>query len=816
MLHNNVDALCLNGGNLVGAHHTGQEAILGVVLKVTTAVGGAVNVVAGTVQAGNVGLQAVVADDLADLGHDLGVEGGGHNVLRGEGGGSQLALVVAQQAGGQTLGTVLVTGAGGFHALDGHGPVEGVADQGVHLVEGHLIQQLVPLGIVVVQTDHIVQLDAVLGAQGGHLDALVVGRIVTDVLQILLEQLGQGQLNGFGGQGAVPVRAAQPGHGFLNTLVQVGVGAGKLVGDGGAVFAGGIGGGVEGVLGPGVGQVGVAVGGHLAVGGLDGVALGSQNVVDGVVGIGGGGEVVVTGVEDVGAGAVGVVGSDVALVDGHGQRLGSARLDAAGLAEADQRNGRLLHTVFLVVVGVGALDIDLHGLFARHITGVGDLDGDGVGVIGGIVADVHIADSKVGVAHAVAEGVCHDIAVGVVACVAVIGDEVLVAGFVVLVAYIDAFLVDHVGLCLGGNIAALNVAFVDSGGEVPHSGGAEVVVAVGIDQAAGGVDLAGQDLGHGVDAGDAHVTDPQRGVDVVLVVLEEIDLQGVGGVDQQDGLFDGAVLLHLGNVLQHRLLVLVKRQIVDLAVGKVSTLAADAGQGHDSGIAVLGNAVLDLVGVDIPRHLGGDLTGSGDHTALGAGVVLAGADGVEVPQRGVDGDTDLFEGGAQGVGGGGINIAGAGAAVHEVDAAAGEGADLRVGSQRQRIVVVHQQGSALGLDLLGQSQTVVDHLLGGVEVTGVILGVGVLVLQLPEAAAEAGRHGVVELCGKHGQRHEKDHNDRAEDRQDFPQRNGLTLSLFVGFFQSLFLGLYVFHLVFSLLVFSVVSINKPPDSGSLP
>ena len=43
---------------------------------------------------------------------------------------------------------------------------------------------------------------------------------------------------------------------------RVGVGAGQLVGDGGAVFAGGLGGGVEGVLGPGVGQVGVAVGGH--------------------------------------------------------------------------------------------------------------------------------------------------------------------------------------------------------------------------------------------------------------------------------------------------------------------------------------------------------------------------------------------------------------------------------------------------------------------------------------------------------------------------------------------------------------------------
>lgn len=66
-----------------------------------------------------VGFQAVYCRDLADLGHDLGVEGGSHNVLRGEGGGGQLALVVAQQAGGQTLGAVLVAGAGASTLLTG-------------------------------------------------------------------------------------------------------------------------------------------------------------------------------------------------------------------------------------------------------------------------------------------------------------------------------------------------------------------------------------------------------------------------------------------------------------------------------------------------------------------------------------------------------------------------------------------------------------------------------------------------------------------------------------------------------------------------
>ena len=676
--------------------------------------------------------------------------------------------------------------------------MESVTDQGVHLVKGHLIQQVIPLGIVVIQADHVIQFQAVVLAHGRHKLGLIVSGVIADILQVFLQLLGQGKLDGLGGQGAVPVRAAQPGNGVLLAIVQVGVSAGKLVGDGGAILTGSIGGGIEGILGPGVGQVGVAVLGHLAVGGLHSVALGSQDVVHSVVGIGGGGEVVVTGIKDVGACTVGIVGSDVALVDGHADSLGSAGGQLGRFAETDKGYSGFFYTVLLIVVGVGALDVDLHGLLTGDLAGVGDLDIDGVGIVGSVILHIHIAVGKGGVTQAMAEGVSDHVAVGIIASVAAAGNKILIAGLVVFVAYVDALLIDHVAAALGGDIAALDIAFVGSGGEVPHSGGAEVVVAVGIDQAAGGVDLAGQDLGNGVDAGDAHVTDPQRGVDVVLVVLEEIDLQGVGGVDQHDGLFDDAVLLHLGNVLQHFLLVVVERQIVDLAVGKVSALAADAGQGHDSGIAVLGNAVLDLVGVDVPRHLGGDLTGGGDCATLGSGVVLAGADGVEVPQGGVDGDTDLFEGGAQGVGGGGINVAGAGAAVHEVDTAAGEGADLRVGSQRQRIVVVHQQGSALGLDLLAEEQAVIDHFLGRIEIRGKILGVGVLVLQVPESAAHESCDRVVELLQNKGKRDRNDHHYGADDRQDLPQRNVLTLGLFVGLFQGLLLHFQIIHYVFSL------------------
>ena len=801
VLHDDVNTLFLDGGNLVGAHHTGEEAVLGVILKVAAAVRGAVDVVARAVQAGNVGAQAVVADDRADRSHQVGVEGRSHDVLRRKGRGSQLGSAAAQQAGGQALGAVLIAGAGGLDALDRHRPVERIANEGVHLVEGQVVQQVIPLRVVVVEADHVIQGDAIVLAHGRQVHGLVVGGVVADILQVFLQLLGQGQLDGLGGQGTVPVAAAQPGHGVVLAVVQIRVGAGQLVGDGGAVLTDRVGRGVELILSPRIGQVGVAVGGHLAVGGSHRIALGSQDVVHGLVGVVGGGEIVVAGIQNVGARAVGVIAGDIALVDVHGNDLGGTGGQFARLAEADQGDGGLLDAVLLVVVGVGALHVELHGALARDCAGVRDLDSDGINVQRVVVVDGHIAELEIGVAQTIAEGVRHNVAVGVVARVARAHDVILIARLVVLVAYIDALLVDHVGAALGRHIAALDIAVVDAGGEIPHGGGAVIVIAVGIDQTAGGVDVADQNLGNGVDAGDAHVADPECGIHVVVVVLQEVDLQGVSGVDEDDDALDLAAFLHGGEVFQHRFLVVVQCQVVDLAVAQVRTLAADARESDDGCVAVLSDAGLYIIGVDVPGHFRRGGAGGGYRAAIGAGVILACAGGVEIPQRRVDGDTDLFEGGAQGVGGRGIDIAGAGAAVDEVDAGGGEGADLRVLGQGQR-AVVHQQGRALSLDLLGDGQTVVDHLFRRGKVGGKVLCVGILVFQFPERAADKRRNCVVEGIQDGTQGDENDHEDGAEDRQDLPPQDGLTLGLFVCLFQRFLLGFDFVHDSLLVLIFN--------------
>src|SRR5699024_9689537 len=129
-----------------------------------------------------------------------------------------------------------------------------------------------------------------------------------------------------GGPGADPVLTGQ--------VLQAAVGIIKQIGDGhtgGGIV--GVGGGVHSAVGRGVGvdQGGVALGGHAV---LHRLALDGQNVDDGVMGVLGGGDVVIARIQDVGLGSGVVVGLELFLVKGHGDRFGSAGRQFRGLGIA--------------------------------------------------------------------------------------------------------------------------------------------------------------------------------------------------------------------------------------------------------------------------------------------------------------------------------------------------------------------------------------------------------------------------------------------------------------------------------------------------
>ena len=792
MLQVDVDALGLDALHLSSADGASHERVLRVVLEVTAGVSGAVHIDAGAVQAGVTHGQAVLADAPADLVDEVNIEGGSHDIL----GGVAHCGCTTGQGSGQTLRAVLVLGSSLADGGSGCGVVEAEGDGLDHLAVGQLVQQGIPLGIIKVLADHGSEGQAVLGAQSGHLDAVGLRAVVLGEGEARSQSLVGGQLCGSGGDGAGPVGAAHPGHTAGGVAALVGVGLVKQVGDGGAGCAGGEGGGVESVVGPLPDEVGAAVLGHAAIGVLDGVALGSQDVVDCVVGIGGSGEVVVTGVHDVGLGVVRVVGAQLALRDRDGHVLRSAGRQHVGLCEAAQLSSSLLDAVCLVVSGVGRLEVDLDGLLAGEgLAGVGDLQGDGEGIVR--LGHIEVGVCEGGVAVAVAEGVSNGGRPVVIASLGGTHDDILVTGLEVTVAQIDAFLIDtvhtlHVST-LGQQVVLCCVG-VSLGVEVVHSRVCHVVVQIGIDQRAGGGDSAGQQLAHTVDAGLAHVADPHSSVDAVVLTadlgVEEVQLDGVGAVDENDDVLEGAVVLQSLQVLQQLDLFSGQSEVVAvalltgdpavagaiLAAGKVCALTAGAGEDHDGSVAVLSKAGLSAgqsaPGSLVDSVLGVCLQSIGDGSG-GHAAVLAhhGVRAVQVPQGLVDGDALSFQSLLEAGSLAGIDRAGAGAAVHQVHRAVAEQADLSAAGQRQGIVLVLQQSRALGLDRRAQFGLVSLALLIGskalLEVFGIagILAVDDLIGRCIQSDVDGGSVLVCDDVAHDG----SDGQDRRQAGENRPQ-----------------------------------------------
>ena len=431
--------------------------------------------------------------------------------------------------------------------------------------------------------------------------------------------------------------------------------------------------------------------------------------------IGGSGEVVVASVNNIGLGVVGIIGAQLALVNGDVDSLGSAGSQDIGLGKAAQLSRSLLDAVGLVVIGVGALEVQLNGFLAGvGGTGVGDFQGDIESI--SRLGHIEIAVLEGGVAVAIAEGEGNSGGPVVVAGIAGAHNSVLVAGLVVTVIQVDAFLIHAVHTlhirAIGQQVVICCVG-VSLGVEVVHGGVGHVVIQVGINQAAGRGNLASQQLGNTVDAGLAHVADPHSGIDAVILAadlrVQEIHLNGVGRVDQNDDLLEGAVVLQGLQVLEQFLFFSGQGQVVTVALlafdpgiigavfatGQVSALAAGTGEHDDSSIAVVSKAGLGAgqlaPGSFVHSVLGVGFQGIGDGSRGDAAVVLHHiVRRIQIPQGAVDLDALIFQS---------LLEVGSLAGVH---GAVAEQADLCAACQGQGVVVVLQQGCAFGFNLCAQ------------------------------------------------------------------------------------------------------------------
>ena len=733
------NALALAAVNDNSGHGGGQERIFGVVLKGTTVEGAAVNVRAGASPREQAHKQRLVAIHLALLLQQLNVPGCSSN------------------GGGLPAGTAELNGAILAAIAIGEQLHQFFPGQGVHV-------GIPQLGVLIL---------------GGDCNAVDDGRLsVSLARQVSQANRGLCALGpAFGNFGNVPGLAFlvhvgvvdflcvqhcsfPVSHdallsGLCGGLLQAG-GTGnhvvqQVVTDGGEVV-------LIHVLDFGTGhQVGLALD---AAG--NGEVLGEHNVV-GVALHGqavGAGFQLITG-EAIVVGIIPVIGSHVLCSHFDGDHVAFAGLEELGLGVADQ-DSLCLFDAAVIIRSVG---IQLHHILTGNAAGVGNLHGNGDNLIGSGDGGIRCASQlpvKGGVAQAVAEGIGNGflipaLPVGIVVCL----------GFVVAVAVVDALAELGITEQRQGAVLILEpgihpVAFfinvLAHVREVGEGGILGEIAGPDINGVAGGVDLAGQDIGSNQSALVADAADPQDCVNTILGIHRSVqlgNLHDVGGVNHDNDLFE----VGLGQLNEFQFVV-IQLQIVVIGVGvafhavggQIHVLAAKAAEAHNGHIVIgckgAGNGLAEIAHGRLQELAG--VVGLMD-TAQNLEQVLIHRDGL-----GVHMEAGLLESiiPAQLVVGA-FGSAGAAAATVVVNGANTQEGDVAlIGTQRQRAIFVLQQNLTLACHLQMQTvagfQRFIETAVVGVETTACVQVAGHGAGEVNVLGVECLAHG---NTGNHGCNH---------------------------------------------------------------
>ena len=434
------------------------------------------------------------------------------------------------------------------------------------------------------------------------------------------------------------------------------------------------------------------------------------------MGVGGSRQVVVPRLQNVGARAVGVKDLHGTLVHINLDGLAFAGLQNIRLGKADQLHRRFFNAVGTVIFRIRVLQIRLHNLLARSLSGVrdGDIQRKAVRRFGHLV----IRPAEVRIAQAVAEGVHHLCIVVKITRVALCQNGILVAGLIVAVANIDALGVDNI-LVTGKHIAVCDgvVAQIRSGR------GRGCVSRPGVHQVAAGVHCAVQCLADGIGTLLPQCAHPQHSVNVVSAEFRHID--GVSHVQKQNHLVK-ALGCHLNQVA----LLLREGEVL---CRQIHAFTAAAANHHDCSIIVLRHAVKFSLRVGALRGLVGckaALPGNAGHFLFIRGTR---AGGVEVPQHRVDGKACGFHRPPQIGRGGGVHTARTCATIDKVGCAFAQKGHACALGQRQGVPVIAQKNHTLLLNFAAELGRGLLHRRGGGIVTGEIL-------RIAAAAFGGGRH----------------------------------------------------------------------------
>ena len=572
VLHVSVDAVFLSALDGVGSHDAGQDAVLRVILEVTASECSAVDVHSGAVPAGGVHLIGHLADAVAEgvsqlLAPSHADEGSSRETDRTDAG----EVVIDGSRAVAVIGTDLLD------AGNGSGLVAAKADELLHILNGHLIQQVIPLGVVVIHAAQVNQLQAVLCAGGDVLSICVVVSLIA--------RLG----------------------------VAVGVVEHSLVRIGHLIVCGS-----SGSLGIVCEAVGTGQIGDLAFCEIVGIVVGADDIV--------------ASFQHIAAVGLVIIGSQILHRDGelHGLRLAGSQL--IGLGEVQQICRGLLDAA----IGVRRIAVDLHNILTGSRTGVGNGDGEvQVGAVGGDAAHFLGEGS---VAQAIAEGE-HDFIVVVdqafvrSSLIELVAD--VDAFHVVDEGRSGAFRVKEA--CI--RVQILGVGVLEVAKVVPPRSSGQIRN-IGICGTARGVDLAGNNLAEALKAGLTGAGAEQNALDL-RIILQEVHLESVCAVvDQNDVVEVGSdqieqILFAVGQLQEVVALIpvvaLVQGIVVSTIVvsgaalravslchaadpaavrdgshigGQVSALAADAGDDDHGGVRECLGVLHHLIGVQIDIGFG--------------------------------------------------------------------------------------------------------------------------------------------------------------------------------------------------------------------
>ena len=218
-------------------------------------------------------------------------------------------------------------------------------------------------------------------------------------------------------------------------------------------------------------------------------------------------------------------------------------------------------------------------------------------------SNCHFAVLKCCIGKTVTEGECNlfGILCCIVTCVACAHNSVSKTCFVVLVAYVDTFLVYHVcGDSVGNCNAFLKEVFLSN--VVNHCGRCEVVEAVCVNKATGGVNLTCKDISNCVCTCNTETANPQGSVNGVIV--EEVYLKSVGCVDKNDNGLNLAFSLKVGSIFKECSLVSIELEVVLSSCitfvageGGVVAFTTNTGECNNNCIAVCGDGVFNVSGI---------------------------------------------------------------------------------------------------------------------------------------------------------------------------------------------------------------------------